>query len=199
MQVHIRTETVKTAYIIEQNFSHFSTLLTECDVFCKTRVLTFTCVYAVETCTLHPVRKQRGVEYVTGCSWGKPAGITESSGISTGSLSSLRWMQNVTTLTFKATNKFGRCLGKGLLSLAGYWERIQLRLLREEYLGTKLFPPWHQAFSFFWVPGSMDSQLENMVQKPHKLQEFVVEQNNFLLLCFIGQWNLCPLLYILRE
>lgn len=71
MQVHIRTETVKTAYIIEQNFSHFSTLLTECDVFCKTRVLTSTCVCAVDTCTLHPVRKQRGVEYVTGCSWGK--------------------------------------------------------------------------------------------------------------------------------
>lgn len=81
-------------------------------------------------------------------------------------------------------------------SLAGYRERIQLWLLREEYLGSKLFPPWHQAFSsFFWVPGSTDSQLENAVQKSHELQEFVVEQNNFLLLCFIGQWNLCPLLY----
>lgn len=165
-----------------------------------TRVLTSTCVCAVETCTLQPVRKQsRGRVCDRLQVMVNPAGITQSSGISTGYLISLRWMQEVTTLIFKAINLVDVSAKDCSLSLAGYLERIQLRLLREEYHGIKLFPPWRQAFSFFWVPGSTDSQLENAVQKPHKLQEFVAEQNNFLLLCFIGQWNLCPLLYILQE
>lgn len=49
----------------------------------------------------------------------------------------------------------------------------------EESPGTKSFPP-HSVFQ-----ATANFLAREMVQKPHNLQESMVEQNDVLLLCFL--------------
>lgn len=71
-----------------------------------------------------------------------PAGITQNSGISTGYLSVSEMNAKGYYTDLQSHKKIWEISWKWTaLSLVGYQERIQLRLLREESLGTKHFPP----------------------------------------------------------
>lgn len=110
----VRTEAIKPAYIVDQNCSQFSAELTEFDVFCMTRVLTFICVSVLQ----RPAPSSRWEnEEVVGCVADLLLGSHRALGSAPGTYLCLRWTQKVTTLTFKDINKSGRCLGKGLLIL----------------------------------------------------------------------------------